>query len=886
MNIISIKVTNGPNYWSVKKQRLVVMQLDIGELETQPTNEISEFYQRIKKTFPGLYEHQCSEGVPGGFFNRVKRGTWIGHVVEHIALELQILAGCRVGFGRTRGTGTRGIYHVIFECVDEESGRLTAKKAVTMAYTLVNGTIINVNHHVREIRKIIRKNLPGPSTSSLLREAAARNIPFIKLDDHSTYQLGYGCFQKKIAATITSSTSNMSVEMASDKEACRNLFKELLIPVAEGSVVYQADDLKTVLETIGFPLVAKPVNGNQGRGVTTNIHSFEMAVEAYNSASEISNGVLFERHIPGNDYRLLTVDHTLVAAAKRTAAHVTGDGNSTIQQLIDTVNQDCSRGEGHDKILTKISVGPIVKNILSQKGYSLDTVLPHGEILYLDYAANLSKGGTAEDVTDSVHHEVAAMAERISKIAGLDICGIDIIAPTLAQPLGETGGVVLEVNAAPGFRMHLSPSKGEPRNVAAPVLDMLFPPENKSRIPIIAVTGTNGKTTTTRLISHIMKETGRRVGMTTTDGIYVNGKLLLKGDCGGPNSAVTVLKDPSVDTAVLECARGGLLRSGLGFDQCDVAVVTNITSDHLGLDGINNLTQMARLKSVVPESVHPSGYAVLNADDSRVYAMRDKLRCNVVLFTMDSNNPDIKNHCAAGGVCAVYKNRNITIQDGNTIHFVDKIENIPLSFGGRAEFMIENILAAAAAAYTQGIDIVDIRKSLNSFEPSPEQIPGRMNLFSFENHDVLVDYAHNAAGMTAIKKFLDESSYRYKTGIVSGIGDRRNEDNLAIGRLSAEIFDEIIIREDSNLRGKAPGEVTKIVMQGIASSSCNPTVKAIPSAKQAVNFAIENALPGTLIMMCAENIDEAITIVQQQQIRHRNRSLPVLNRHYNNQIAI
>ncbi|MEX2347172.1 MAG: cyanophycin synthetase [Balneolaceae bacterium] len=875
MNILNIKVTSGPNYWSVRKHRLVVMQLDIEELETRPTHKINAFYSRLKNTFPGLYEHYCSEGVPGGFFERVKRGTWIGHVIEHIALELQIMAGYEVGFGRTRGTGTRGQYHIVFECINEESGSLTAKKAVAVAQDLVDGSVINVDTHVKEIREMSQKHMPGPSTSSLLQEAAKRDIPFIKLED-SVYQLGYGSLQKKIEATITSSTSNIAVETACDKEACRNLFKEMSVPIADGDVIRSADDLKNLTDKLGFPLVVKPVSGNQGRGITTNIKTYEKAVKAFRLAAKISEGVVVEQHISGNDYRLLTVDHKLVAAAKRIPAHIKGNGKLTIRELIDIVNEDPCRGEGHEKSLTEIKITASTKEILAEKEYTFNTVLPDGYILYLDHAANLSKGGTAEDVTDRVHHKVVTMAERISRIIGLDICGVDIMASTLEQPMDKTGAVVLEVNAAPGFRMHLSPTKGKHRNVAAPVLDMLFPSGNKSRIPIIAVTGTNGKTTTTRLISHILKRSGRRVGMTTTDGIYVNGELLLKGDCGGPKSAETVLKDPTVDTAVLECARGGILRSGLGFDKCDVAVVMNVTSDHLGLNGIHTLDQMARVKSVVPESVSPAGYAVLNADDKRVCAMQDNLNCNVVLFSMDGNNPRLNSHSDTGGICIVYEDRQIKIHDRNEIITVEKIDNIPLSFGGRAGFMIENILAATAATYIQNIDLADIRKSLNSFEPSAGQNPGRMNLFSFENYDVLVDYAHNAAGMSALKKFLQDSSYCCKTGIVSGIGDRRKEDNIEIGRLSAEIFDRIVIREDADLRGKAPGETTEMVKQGIEKSPYNPKVAAIPDVKQALFYAMENALPGTLITVCVENIDEAVNIMKEQQAGHANLKSPVL----------
>ena len=869
MNILNINVMSGPNLWSVKRPRLIVMELDIGDLEYRPTNEIEGFFDRITELIPGLYDHQCSEGVPGGFFTRIEEGTWIGHVVEHIAIELQVMAGIEAGFGQTRGTGTEGIYYVVFDCADEESGVLVAEKAVLIAQKLIDGAEIDLDEHIEEIREMYFENTPGPSTLSILKEAASRGIPAIKLEDNSTWQLGYGCNQKRISATITSSTSFSAVDIACNKEICRDLLKSMMVPIADGVVIETLDELKQSIDPLGFPLVIKPINGNHGRGVTTDITNLDQAEKAYKFALTISKRVIVERCIPGYDFRLLMIDGKLVAAAKRTPAHVIGDGKSSVQELINKVNSDPKRGEGHKNVLSTIQEGPTIAFILSQKNYTLNTVLDVDEILHLDYAANLSKGGTAEDVTDQVHPDVVKVATRVSKIIGLDICGIDLMAQNLESPLAETGGVVLEVNAAPGFRMHLAPSKGEARNVASPVIDMLFPEGKSSRVPIIAVTGTNGKTTTTRLISHIMTKAGRKVGCTTTDGIYVNNKLLMKGDCGGPKSAEMILKDPTVDTAVLECARGGILRSGLGFDKCDAAVVTNVTADHLGIKGIDTVDQMAHLKSVVPESVHPDGYAVLNADDDRVYAMREKIMCKSVLFSMKDDNPRLIEHREAGGLCVVLTDKAVTIWDGSKTYTVEDVENIPLSFGGRAQFMIENILAAVAVAYSQKVSPDVISRSLKSFMPSPELTPGRMNLFQFEDYDVLIDYCHNAAGLVAIKEFIDNSSYLYKTGIVCGIGDRREEDSFELGKLSAELFCKIIIREDSDLRGKAAGESCAIVKRGVESSCFNPPVVCIPNEKQALLFAMENALPGTLVMLCVEKIDEIISLVKLMQMQEK-----------------
>ena len=871
MKILNINVMSGPNFWSAKRPQLIVMELDIEHLELLPTNKLDGFYERLRALLPGLHAHHCSEGEPGGFFIRIQEGTWIGHVIEHIAIELQNMAGIEASFGQTRGTGAKGCYNVVFDCADEESGILAAEKAVLIAQNLIDGIETDVNRHVEEIRLMNFENSPGPSTASILKEATAREIPIVKLEDNSTWQLGYGCHQKRISATITSATSYTAVETAGNKEVCRDLLKSMSVPVADGAAINSLEELQKLIDSLGFPLVIKPVNGNKGRGVTTDITTTEQAEEAFRFASTISERIIVEKSIPGFDYRLLVIDGKLAAAARRTPAHVVGDGKSTVQQLIDDVNGDPKRGDGHKNVLTKIQAGPATSFILSQKNYQLNTVLKNNELLYLDCAANLSKGGTAEDVTDNVHPDVAKTAERVSKITGLDICGIDLMAQTLSKPLAETGGVVLEVNAAPGFRMHLAPSKGEARNVASPVIDWLFPEGKSSRIPIIAVTGTNGKTTTTRLISHIMKEAGRKVGYTTTDGIYVNDELLVKGDCGGPKSAKLILKDPTVDTAVLECARGGILRSGLGFDKCDVAVVTNVTADHLGMKGIQTIDQMAHLKAVVPETVQPEGYAVLNADDDRVYAMRENVQCKTVLFSMKDNNSRLINHRESGGLCAVYTAQAVTIWDGPKTYTIENIENIPLSFGGRALFMIENILAAVAVAYTQKISPELIQRSLRSFTPSPELTPGRMNLFQFKDYDVLVDYCHNAAGLVAIREFIDNSSYHYKTGIISGIGDRRDEDTLEFGRLSAELFCKIIIREDSDLRGKAAGETSATLKRGIQSSCFNPPLLNIPNEKQALLFAMENALPGTLILHCVEKIEEITSMMKLMQLQEQER---------------
>ncbi len=760
----------GPNYWSIRRHKLIVMVLDLEDLEQKPTDKIDGFYDRMKEMLPTLYDHRCSEGVPGGFFSRVKDGTWMGHVIEHIALEIQSLAGMDCGFGRTRGYGEEGVYSVVFNYMEEKVGIFAAKSAVRIAEALINGEAYDLAGDLQEMRVIRESERLGPSTGSIIEEAASRGMPWIRLNKYSLCQIGYGASQKRIQATVSSQTSSIGVEIAGDKEDTKFLLDRAEVPVPKGEIVRSEEGLKDAIKYIGYPVVVKPISGNHGRGVTTDIENMEDALIAFDAAKKISRSVIVEKNIYGEDHRLLVINYQLVAAAKRTPAHVVGDGKSTIQELIDKVNEDPRRGYGHEKVLTMITIDNMTRSIIEMNGHSLETVLPKGEMLKLKDTANLSTGGTARDITDIVHPYNKFMAERISKIVGLDICGIDIMTNDISIPLPESGGAVLEVNAGPGFRMHLAPTDGLSRNVASHVVDMLFPPGSSARIPIVAITGTNGKTTTTRLIAHMVKMKGFNVGYTTSDGIYIQNRLLQKGDTTGPQSAEFVLKDPTVNFAVLECARGGLLRAGLGFHYCNVGIVTNVAPDHLGLKGIHTIDQLAKVKGVIPESVLPDGYAVLNADDDRVYAMREELKCNVALFSMDENNPRIAKHAGSGGISAIYENGYITILKGEWKIRIIKAVNVPLTFGGKAVFMIQNVLPAVITAYVQGFTIEDMKVALESFIPSPGQTPGRLNLFNFENFDVLLDFAHNPAGLRALQNMIEKMDGHPKVGVIAGIG--------------------------------------------------------------------------------------------------------------------
>lgn len=838
-----------------------MMKLDLEEMEEMPSNKIPGFVDRLEKLLPSMYEHRCSEGYRGGFFDRVEKGTWMGHIAEHIALEIQTLAGMEVGFGRTRSTGEHGIYNVVFAYTEERVGRFAAKAAIDIVEALIHNREYDLAADIQRMREMREQERLGPSTGALVDEACGRGIPHIRLNKHSLVQLGYGVNQRRVQATIASTTSSIAVEIAGDKEETKYLLEKANIPVPKGEIVYTESELKEAIENLGFPLVTKPINGNHGKGASTNILNLEQALEGFYTAQKYDKAVIVEKYITGHDHRLLVINYKFVAAAKRIPAMVKGDGVSTIQQLIDKVNEDPRRGYGHEKVLTAIKIDHLTKAILKEKNLTLDSVIPKDEELYLKTTANISTGGTAIDVTDMVHPYNIFMAERIAKIIGLDICGIDLMTPDITVPVNENGAAVLEVNAAPGFRMHIAPTEGLPRNVAEPVIDMLFPPGSNARIPIIAVTGTNGKTTTTRLIAHMVKTMGYKVGFCTTDGIYIQNRMVESGDCTGARSAEFVLKDPTVDFAVLECARGGILKNGLGFHNCDIGIVTNIAEDHLGLKGINTLEDLARVKGVVAESVFNNGYAILNADDDLVYDMRKSLDCKIAMFSMDENNPRIIRHCENGGLAAVAENGYITICKGDWKIRVSKIITIPLTFSGKALFMIQNILPAVLAGYVRNFKIEDMRLALETFIPSPAQTPGRMNVFHFRNFKLMVDYAHNPAGMRAISKFLEKIDATHKVGIIAGVGDRRAEDIICIGEIAAQMFDEIIIRQDKNKRQRSEEEITELLLTGINKHEPKRKVNHVKTEADAIAFAIKHAKKGSFITVCSDIVPETLEVV-------------------------
>ncbi|MCA2720143.1 cyanophycin synthetase [Microcystis sp. M169S2] len=870
MKILRTQTLRGPNYWSIRRDKLIVMRLDLEDLAEKPSNEIPGFYEGLIDVLPSLVEHYCSPGYRGGFFERVRTGTYMGHIIEHIALELQELAGTPVGFGRTRGTSTPGVYNVVFEYVEEQAGRYAGRAAVRLCQSIVDtGTYPKeeLAQDLADLRDLCNNASLGPSTETIVKEAQARNIPWLLLSARAMVQLGYGVHQKRIQATLSSFSGILAVELACDKEGTKTILKDGGIPVPRGTVIQYLDELSAAIEEVGgFPIVIKPLDGNHGRGISIDIKNQQEAEEAYDLASAASKtrSVIVERYYKGSDHRILVINGKVAAVAERIPAHVVGDGRSTIEELIEITNQDPNRGDGHANVLTKITIDKTALNVLEKQGYELTSILAHGEIAYLRATANLSTGGIAVDRTDEIHPENVWIAQRVAKLIGLDIAGIDVVTEDIRKPLKEVDGVIVEVNAAPGFRMHVAPSRGLPRNIAAPVIDMLFPPGTPSRVPILAITGTNGKTTTSRLISHICRQTGKVVGFTTTDGVYIDDYLVEKGDNTGPYSASMILKDPTVEIAVLETARGGILRSGLAFNQCDVGVVLNVAADHLGIGDIDTIEQMAKVKSVVAEVVSAEGYAVLNADDPLTASMAEKVKGRVAYFSMSPDNPIIHDHIRRGGMAAIYENGYLSILEGEWTLRIEEAVNIPVTMQGMAPFMIANALAACLATFVQGIDIELIRQGVRTFKPSVAQTPGRMNLFDLGHHHALIDYAHNPAGYEAVGGFVGNWSGE-KVGVVGGPGDRRDDDLILLGKLSAQMFDRIIVKEDNDTRGRRRGEVADLILRGISQENASLRPEVILDETEALEKALSTVSEGGLVVIFPESVTQAIDLIEKHR---------------------
>jgi cyanophycin synthetase len=865
MKILQTQTLRGPNYWSIRRSKLILVRLDLEGLADKPSDTITGFYDSLVAVLPSLEDHYCSPGCKGGFLSRVREGTMMGHIIEHVALELQTLAGMPVGFGRTRETATLGTYQVVVEYQLETAGRYAVRAALRLCESIVETGTYPKSELEKDLVDLVKMRTDatlGASTEALVKEAQLMGIPWIHLETCDIFQLGYGKHQKRIQAALTSRTNILGVELACDKEKTKKILAGMGAPVPLGMTIYSFGELADAIDRLGYPIVIKPLNGNHGRGITIDIKDWEHAGIGYDRAREISSGVIVEHFYQGRDHRILVVNHQVVAVAERVPAHVVGNGLDPISVLVERENQDPRRGDGHDNMLTKIELDDSTAEMLNNQGFSLNTILRSGEVCYLRATANLSTGGIAIDRTDEIHPDTVWLAERVSRIIDLDVAGIDVITTDITKTLAEVDGTIVEVNAAPGLRMHISPSEGVGRNVAAPILQMLFPAGTTTRIPIVAITGTNGKTTTTRLIAHIFSQVYDNVGFTTTDGIYIGDRLIEKGDTTGPQSAQMILQDPTVDIAILETARGGILRSGLAFQHCDVGVVLNVAADHLGLADIETIDQLARVKGVIAETVHPDGYAVLNADDERVAAMAKDVPGKVAYFSMNPDHPLVRSHVQRGGIAAVYADEYLTILQQDWVHRIEKVERVPLTLDGRAPFMIANALAACLAAFVQGVSVEHIRVALRSFKASVAQTPGRMNLFNMGRYHVLVDYAHNPAGYAAVGSFVNNWTGA-AIGVVGGPGDRRDEDLIELGKLSATFFDRIIVKEDDDNRGRPWGDTAELIVQGIEQIVTETPVPhtIMLNEAEAIAWALDNAPDNGLVAIFPDNVSRAIALI-------------------------
>jgi cyanophycin synthetase len=816
MKIESIRTLGGPNVYLYRP--VLVMRLHLEELAGRESREFHGFNERLIALLPGLHTHHCGKGRPGGLIERLAEGTYFGHIVEHVALELSDGVEAPVYFGKTRHTDQPGVYDVIVAYRAEQGMRDLLKVAVDLVEALLRNEEFPLEARLRETRRIISETELGPSTRAIVDAASARGIPWFRIGEESLVQLGYGKYRKHIQAATTSQTGAVAVDISCDKQLTKILLQEAAIPVPQGGVVRSEEEAVAKFREIGGPIVVKPLDGCQGKGVSLNLTTEEEVRRAYRIALDFSATVLVEELIEGRNYRLLVIGGKLVAASERLPAHIVGDGVHSVAELVDIANQDPRRGEGHEKPLTKICLDAIVMAYMERSGLSLEQVPPQGETIFLRDGINLSTGGVARDVTDIVHPTIARLCERAARTVGLDICGVDIMAADISRPLD--GGAVIEVNASPGLRMHLYPCEGKRREVGEAIVETLFPGRSPSRIPIIAITGTNGKTTVTRLIAHALSQAGNCVGMTTTDGIYIGGELVMEGDTTGPISARSVLTDPSVDVAVLETARGGIVRRGLGYDWSDIGVMTNIQPDHFGQDGIEDLEDLLQVKSLVAERVREGGTVVLNADDPHLAQLMESRRMggiprNVVYFSMNENNRLVGRHTGDGGTAYIVRRDWIVELRGEEEERIVRTAGVPLTMNGAAEYQLQNVLAAIAACRAQGLTIEAVAAAMTGFRGS-EHNPGRMNIYRLPGGGhVILDYGHNPEAYRAICRMTSQWEGVRTTAIISAPGDRNNRLIGELGRAAAQGFERIIVAEDHDLRGRHLGEVASILCRSI-----------------------------------------------------------------------
>ncbi|MFO0907696.1 MAG: cyanophycin synthetase [Isosphaeraceae bacterium] len=857
MEFRKVLVLRGPNMWA--NFPVIEAWVDLGVLKDSPSDELPGFNERLMSWLPTMIEHRCSIGERGGFFERLRRGTYQAHILEHVTLELQELIGMPVGYGRAREMDEDGVYKVVVEYEEEEVGIACLYEARELCLAAVYDRPYDVRAAVDKLRKLALKVKLGPSTNAIVEAARARKIPYRRLNSQSLVQFGHGVKQRRILTAETDRTGAIAEGIAQDKDLTRILLRAVGVPMPEGRPVESAEDAWEAALEIGVPVVVKPRYGNQGKGVATNLRTKEQVVAAYEQTREDYDYIIVEKFHVGSDYRVLVVGDKVVAAARREPAQVVGDGTSTIRELIDRVNQDPRRGDDHETSLSKIKIDPIAFAVLTEQGYTPESVPASGARVLIRRNANLSTGGTATDVTDLVHPEVAARSIDAARAVGLDIAGIDIIAEEISRPLEDQGGVVVEVNAGPGLRMHLEPSVGIARPVGEAIVATLYPPGDNGRVPIAAVTGVNGKTTVTRLIGHILRKTGRTIGMTCSDGIYIDDRRIEAGDCSGPKSARSVLLHPRVEAAVFETARGGILREGTGFDHCDVAVVTNIADgDHLGISGIETLEKLALVKRTIVDIVLPEGTAVLNAQDPLVVEMAPHCKGSVLFWALSETNPILAEHRSQGKRVAFIRDEQIILAEGSSEITLVPLSRIPLTHHGRIGFQVENVLAAVAAAWTLGVPLDEIRAGLSSFTSSTQQAPGRFNVLESNGSTVVIDYGHNPAALRAQFAALETIPHQRRKIIYSAEGDRRDVDILTQGEMIAEFFDSVSIYEYEYLRGREKGGVLKLLQQGLSKGGRLSETIVEPNEAEAITNALKLLAPGDLLIIQPKEIDDVI----------------------------
>ncbi|HET8781593.1 MAG TPA: cyanophycin synthetase, partial [Pyrinomonadaceae bacterium] len=853
MKIENIRTVPGPNVFSYRP--VLVMRLDLDELFERESREFDRFNARLLNTLPGLNTHHCSLGRPGGFVTRLEEGTYFGHIVEHVALELADLAGIGATHGKTRHD-EGSVYNVVVEYKAEQAATYLLEQAVTLVETLLHDRTFDLKPILTHAKELIADWEPGPTTRAIMDAAERRGIPYRRDGTGSRLQLGYGKHLRYVQAAMTDNTRAIAVELAQDKDETNERLRRHGIPVPNGHVVRSLEEANEVLETLTKPVAVKPLTGHQGQGVSLEVSTAEEMKVAVEAAREFSSTMLVEEMFPGRNYRVVVVAGKVVAASERLPSTVVGNGLNSIRQLVDMENENPLRGVGHERPLTKIKVDAAVVAHLAHTGMSLDTVPAAGESITLSIRTNLSTGATARDVTQEVHPTTARLCERVARLIGLDICGVDLVIPDIATPI--TSGGVIEVNASPGLRMHHFPSEGQARDVGQALVDSVYPPGVPSRIPIISVTGTNGKTTVTRMIGHVLSNAGLCVGMTTTDGIYVDGERVVEGDTTGPKSAAMVLSDPAVEAAVLETARGGIVRRGLGYDWSDIAVMTNIGDDHIGQDGIKSIDDVVFIKSLIAERVREGGTLILNADNEQLVELAKSERVNrvpktIVYFSLDERNRVLREHLRAGGT-AYYANKRAVIEaNGNTRHKIADLSLLPVVMNGVADFQVSNLLATIAACRAFGVSHEVLLQSLMSFS-SYENNPGRANLYRLNGGHVMVDYGHNSDAFDAICRMAAKWKDRRVTGIIGVPGDRDNTVIEHAARVAARGFNRVIVKEDHDLRGRAPGEVSGLLCDTVREVSPAMDCQVVMDEVEALRQAVGEMIKGEVIVLFYEKL--------------------------------